>query len=143
MDSDNTTNIIKYIIRNIPYGLLKETLEHLKVLVGQSALEEKEIKDELTLYEEEHLKHVNYNDEKMILSKLNKNEENFYFEQMKKLKITISPLSDNFDKIVNLEENELPQNEFFNIISKILNSYKEKNFENSISAATGRINLFI
>jgi hypothetical protein len=137
MDSDNTTNIIKYIIRNVPYGLLKETLEHLKLLAGQSALEQKEILEELAIYEEEHLKHVNYNDEKIILSRLNKNDEKFYVDQNKKTKFSIEPLSENFDKIVNLEGHELPQNNFLNYVSKFLHSYREKNFENNISAATG------
>jgi hypothetical protein len=138
MNSDSTTNIIKYIIRNVPYGLLKETLEHLKLLVGQSALEQKEIQEELAVYDEEHLKQINYNDEKIILSKLNKDNENFYIDQHKKSKFSIEPLSENFDKIVNLDGHELEQNNFFNFISKYLLIYKEKNFENNISAATGR-----
>lgn len=139
MDSENNLNIIKYIIRNTPYGLLKETIEHLKILVGQSVLEDEAVLEELKLYDEEHLRQINYNDEKIVISKYNRNEENMYYDNQKKLKFSISALSENFDKIIQLEDHDLPKNEFVELLSKSLNAYKEKYYDGKISAATGII----
>ena len=138
MDPSNTNNILKYIIRNTPYGHLKETIENLKSLVGSSAIEEQEIQDEIRLYEEEHLKHVHLNDDRILISKLNKDEENFYFDQSKKLKILVSPLSENIDKISEAEVAQGPVEDFRSSLDKALNEYKNRSFKSGISACNSK-----
>jgi len=140
MDPSNVINIVKYLIRSTPYGHLKETIENLKNLVGSQIIEEKEIQDEIASYEEEHLKHVNLNDDKIIITKFNKDEENFYHEHTKKIKIQINPLSENIEKISDLEEDHQNSN-FRDILDKILNEYKEKFYKSAITASNSRLNI--
>jgi hypothetical protein len=134
MDPSNVINIVKYLIRSTPYGHLKETVENLKNLVGSHIIEEKEVQDEIASYEEEHLKHVNLNDDKIIISKFNKDEENYYHEQTKKIKILINPLSENIEKISDLEEDYQNSN-FRDILDKALNEYKDKSYKSAITAS--------
>ncbi len=137
MDSENVVNIVKYLIRSTPYGHLKETLENLKNLVGSSIIDEKQIQDEITFYEEDHLRQVSLNEDKIIISKYNKDEEGFYHDQGKKIKIQINPLSENIEKINDLEE----QNnfEFRNFLEKALNDYVNRCFKSGITASNSKI----
>ena len=136
MDQSNVNNIVKYIIRSTPYGHLKETVENLKNLVGAAAIEDKEIQDEITNYEEEHFKQVNLNEDKIIISKLNKDEENYYHDQTKKFKIMINPLSENIEKITELEEGD---NQFRALLDKLFAEYRDKCYKSGISASNGKI----
>jgi hypothetical protein len=114
MDSETNVNLdaIKYIIRNTPIGHLKDSLENLKTLIGSYIFEEKAIKDELAKYEEDHFKTVNFNEDKILISKFNKDSENFYHDQTRKIKISLSPLSDNIDLIHNLDADEIEKLNF-------------------------------
>ena len=138
MDPNNVNNIVKYLIRSTPYGHLKETIDNLKNLVGASVIDEKEIQEEINIYEEDHLKQVSLNEDKIILSKFNKDEDNYYHDQTKKIKILINPLSENIEKIVEIEENGKNQN-FRESLDKLLNEYKEKSYKGGISASNSKI----
>jgi hypothetical protein len=132
MDSGSINNIVKYLIRSTPYGHLKETIENLKNLVGAHTIEDKEIQDEITLYEEDHLRHVSLNDDRIIVSKWNRDEEGFYHDQGKKIKIHINPLSENIEKITDIEDEVT--SEFRNLIDKALSEYVNKSYKSGISA---------
>jgi capping protein alpha len=136
MDSSNITNIVKYIIRNTPFGHLKETIENIKNLVGASIFEEKDIQDELKAYEEEHFKQVNLNDDKIIMSKFNKDSEDFYYDQSKNLKIMINPLSENIEKISEIEGEN---NSFAEILNKFLIEYRDKSYKSGVCAVNSNI----
>ena len=114
MDSETNLNLdaIKYIIRNTPIGHLKDSLENLKTLIGSYIFEEKVIKEELAKYEEDHLKTVNFNEDKILISKFNKDSENFYHDQTRKIKISLLPLSDNIEVIHDLDAAELEKLNF-------------------------------
>lgn len=118
MDSENTIPIIKYIIRNTPIGHLKETIENLKSLLGSAIIENKTVQDEILAYEEEHFKQMHLNEDKIIVSKYNKDDEGFYVDQAKKLKIAVNPLNENIEKIVEFKEN---QNTSFRYLKTIKN----------------------
>lgn len=134
MDSSNFINVAKYIIRNTPIGHLKETLENLKNLIGPNIIEEKEVQDEITSYEEEHFKQVPLNEDKIILSKFNKDEDGFYHDQSKKLKIAISPLNENIEKLVEIES----PSTFRDIIDKHLEEYKNKFYKGGITGVNSK-----
>lgn len=102
MDSENIINVVKYVIKNTPIGHLKETVENLKTLVGSALLENQAVLDEITLYEETHLKQMHLNEDKIIIAKQNKDEEGFYHDLAKNLKIAVNPLNDNIEKISEL-----------------------------------------
>ena len=102
MDSENNLPIIKYIIKNTPIGHLKETIENLKIVIGGSFMDSKAVLDEISAYEEEHFKQINLNEDKIIISKHNKDDEGYYNDQSKKLKIKANPLNENIEKIVEL-----------------------------------------
>jgi hypothetical protein len=136
MDSDNVLNIVKYLIRSTPYGHLKETLENLKNLVGPNIIDEKEIQDEITLYEEDHLRQVSLNEDKIIISKYNKDEEGFYHDQGRKIKIQINPLSENIEKINDLEDDS--NFEFRNLLEKALREYVSKCYKSGITASNSK-----
>ena len=114
MDSDLNINLdaIKYIIRNTPIGHLKDTLDNLKIVIGSQIFEEKSIKEELASYEEEHFKSVNFNENKILISKYNKDSENFYHDQTRKIKISLAPLSENIESIRDLDDSEIENMKF-------------------------------
>ena len=142
MDPNNVNNIVKYLIRSTPYGHLKETIDNLKNLVGASVIDDKAIQDEINIYEEDHLKQVSLNEDKIILSKFNKDEDNYYHDQTKKIKILINPLSENIEKIVEIEDNGKHHN-LRDSLDKLLNEYKEKSYKGGISASNSKIFLII
>lgn len=109
MDSETNVNLdaIKYIIRNTPIGHLKDCLDNLRALIGSGIFEEPAIKEELTKYEEDHFRTVNFNEDKIIISKYNKDSENFYHDQTRKIKISLLPLSENIETINDLDQAEL------------------------------------
>ncbi len=135
----NIKNIVKYIIRSTPYGHLKETIENLKNLVGPTLTEDLDIQNEVRNYEEEHFKQVNLNEDKIVISKLNKDEENYYHDQSKKIKIMINPLSENIEKISELEEAGILNN-FRSLLNKTFSEYRERCFKSGIAASNGIIN---
>jgi hypothetical protein len=137
MDSTNNINIIKYIIRSTPIGHIKETVKNLKSIIDPSLLEEKEVQDELLAYEEEHFKHIHLNEDKIIISKYNKDSEGFYYDQSKKLKISVLPESDNIEKIIKLEDNQLPS--IRDQLDKAVIEYRDKNYKAGISATNSTI----
>lgn len=114
MDSETNVNLdaIKYIIRNTPIGHLKDSLENLKTLIGSYIFEEKAIKEELAKYEEDHFKTVNFNEDKILISMFNKDSDNFYHDQTRKIKISLLPLSDNIEVIHDLDAAELEKLNF-------------------------------
>lgn len=139
MDSENVLNIVKYLIRSTPYGHLKETLENLKNLVGSSIIDEKQIQNEISFYEEEHLRQVSLNEDKIIISKYNKDDEGFYHDQGKKIKIQINPLSENIEKINDLED--ISNYEFRNFLEKALSEYVSRCFKSGITASNSKNSL--
>ncbi len=146
MDSNNTINIIKYIIRNTPFGHLKETMENLRTLVGASLLEHSDVLDEIKAYEEDHFKQVSLNDDKIVISKYNKDEDNFYHDQSKNLKIMVNPLSENIEKIEKIENNENEQDHYYSdqfsanlhkSLSRLSNEYKDRCYKSGVAAVNG------
>jgi hypothetical protein len=148
MDSNNTLDIIRYVIRHTPFGHLKETIENLKVLVGSSYLEHANVQNEIKAYEEDHFKQVSLNEEKIVISKHNKDEDYFYHDQSKNFKIYVNPLNENIEKIEKIENKEdnsnshmyadrFSQNLHKNLI-KLLNEYKEKCYKNGVAAVNGK-----
>jgi hypothetical protein len=98
---------IKYLIRNTPIGHIKDCLDNLRSLIGAAVLEDPAIKEELVKYEEDHFKTVNFNEDKILISKFNKDSENFYHDQTRKIKISLLPISDNIEVIKELDQSEL------------------------------------
>jgi hypothetical protein len=138
MDSTNIINVGKYIIRNTPIGHLRESVDNIKNLVGGNILDEKEIQDEITSYEEDHFKQVALNDEKIIISKFNKDGEKFYHDQTKKFKISINPLSENIETLHEISSGS----PFRDTLDKFLHEYRDKNYKGVITAinSKGHIN---
>ena len=98
---------VRYIIRNTPIGHLKDSIDNLKILVGASVFEDDAIKSEIIKYEEDHFRSVNFNDDKILISKYNKDNENYYVDQSKKIKIALLPQNENIENIVDLNESAL------------------------------------
>lgn len=98
---------VRYIIRNTPIGHLKDSIENLKILVGASVFEEDAIKSEIIKYEEDHFRSINFNEDKILISKYNKDSQNYYVDQGKKIKISLLPQSENIENIVDLNEKEM------------------------------------
>lgn len=137
MDPSNVP-IIKYIIKSSPIGHLKETIENLKTVIGGQALEDKEIQAEILNYEEDHYKQISLNDDKILISKFTKDSEGFYHDQGKKLKISVVPLSENIEKIVDLDDSNVT-NPLRIAIDKKLIEYKDKNYKSSITATNSKL----
>lgn len=113
MDSESVNlDAIKYIIRNTPIGHLKDALDNLKTLIGSSIFDEPSIKEELLKYEEDHFKYINFNEDKILISKYNKDADNFYHDQSRKIKISLLPLSENIENIQELPSEELENYKF-------------------------------
>jgi hypothetical protein len=138
MDSEEIINIIKFLIKFTPIGHIKETIKNLKSIVDPALLDEKSIQDELSAYEEEHFKQISLNEDKIILSKFNKDEDNYYHDQTKKIKILAQPLNENIEKIVEIEEHEIPQNPIRNLLDNALTTYREKNYKSGITGTNSK-----
>jgi hypothetical protein len=139
MDSTNSINIIKYIIRSTPIGHIKETVKNLKTIIDPALLEEKEVQDELLAYEEEHFRQFHLNEDKIIVSKFNKDNEGFYYDQNKRLKISVLPGSDNIEKFIELEEGNIPKSSLRDLLDKGIIEYREKNYKTGIAASNGKV----
>ena len=138
MDNQNK-DIIKYIIKSAPIGHLSQTIENLKNLLGASSLDRKEITDEIMLYEEEHFKQLKIKDEKIVINPYNKEEGNIYEDQIRKVKINPTPLSENIEKIEDIES--VVECKLRDEIYKALEDYKNKNFKLDITAINGNISI--
>lgn len=127
-----TLSIIKFLIKETPIGHVKTTIDNLKVILGIDLTDNPEIQKELIHYEEQHLRHVNMNDEKIVLSSFTRGEDGFYYDKIKKLKFSIEPLSENIEKIETIDEStcELTKN-----INEALKKHIEKNYKSSVTAS--------
>jgi hypothetical protein len=143
MEAQNINRVVKYIIRNTPNGHLNEVIENLKVLVGSSVIESPVIQAELRSYDEDHFRQVSIEDEKMILSKYNRSdctgEEDCYYDAERKVKIQVSPSSEN--KIQTLTEEDVEPTSR-RLLDKSLNDYREKFYKSGIASSNG-ISMFL
>ena len=136
MDNQNT-DILKYIIKSAPIGHLSQTIENLKNLVGASLMDRKDILDEIIIYEEQHFKQLKIKDEKIVINPYNKDEGNLYEDQLKRVKISPTPLSENIEKIEDVEN--VVECKLRDEIYKALDEYKKKNFKEEITAINGNL----
>lgn len=127
-----TLSIIKFLIKETPVGHIKSTIDNLKVILGLDLTDNNEIRNELVHFEEQHLRHVNVNDEKIVLSSFNNGNDGFYYDQVKKLKISIEPLNENIEKIETLNKSPC---ELTMKIDEALKKHIEKNYKSSVTAS--------
>ena len=80
----NEINVAKYIIKHTPIGHLPQTVQNLSVVCGEELMDRAEVKTDIVSYQEDHLFHVPVYDGKAIVSKLNKDSEDYYYDQNKK-----------------------------------------------------------
>lgn len=136
MVENQNTEILKYIIKSAPIGHLSQTIENLKNLVGGSSLENKDIDQEISNYEEQHFKQLKIKDEKIVINPYNRTEDNFYEDQNRKIRICPTPLSENIEKIEDIEN--VPECRLRDEMYKAYEDYKNKNFKSEISAINGK-----
>lgn len=141
MDGNQNTEILKYIIKSAPIGHLSQTIENLKNLVGGAALEKKEVDDEISSYEEQHFKQLKIRDEKIVINPSNKEDGNVYEDQIRKVRISPTPLSENIEKIEDLET--VVECKLRDEIHRALEEYRLKNYKPEISAINGNTLLMI
>lgn len=133
MDSQITA-IIKFLIKETPVGHLKSTLESLKTIIGIDFLDSPEIKKEISIYEEDHLKQVSIEEDKVLISNRTKDSEDNYFDLNKQLKFRNNPLSENLD---NIDKYNSKNNSFRELIYKKLKEYTASNFKKGVVAING------
>lgn len=128
--------IIKFLIRETPIGHIKSTIDNIKIILGIEVTDDPEIVEELINYENEHLRLVNVGEDKIILSNIVKDSDGLYHDQNKKLKIAISPLNENIDRIedVNCEVCKIRS-----CLYEQLSKYKEKNYKPNVTAINGKL----
>ena len=149
MDSNNTINIVKYIIRNTPFGHLRETIDNIKFLVGNLVIDHPEVQDEIKTYEEEHFKQISLNEEKIVITKYNKDKDNYYHDQSKNLKICVNPMNENIEKIekitsTDVEDEGIGYTDEFSknlhkSLTKLLSQYKDRCYKNGVAAVNCKI----
>ena len=100
-------------------------------------MDRKEIFDEIMNYEEKHFKHLKINDEKIVINCYNKEEGNSYEDQIRKVKINPTPLSENIEKIQDLEN--VLECKLRDEIYKELEEYMKKSFKPDITAINGNL----
>ena len=119
--------IAKYIISHTPIGLLDSSLENLKVLIKENILKSPEINKEIIAYKENHLIPIEIQKEKtnekikVIASPYNKDNEDFYYDQIQKIRFK---LNDKYEP-ENIEE-FLISTEMFRKISRRMEGYVDK-----------------
>lgn len=135
MGDENNLNVAKYIIHQIPIGHIEESVEKLKIICGEELIDSAEVKAELVSYEENHFKHIPYNDGKILLSKETKDGEDYYYDQSKQIKIKVNPLS---DEIVSSEAISM-ESSLQKAINAKMKEFKAKYYKDSITAVNGNI----
>lgn len=127
-------NIVKYLIKETPFGHLNNLIDNLKIIVGIQVIESSEIQNEILNYEMEHLKHLKLDDKTIVLSKTTKDSEGYFHDQSSGVKILVQPLSENIDKI---EQTETDNDSFRESLNKHLQSYIEKGYKAEITSGNG------
>ena len=110
---ENAINVAKYIISQTPIGHLNKSIQNLKSLIGEETMESETINKELEQYAENHLTHVQYNDEgkKIVISNLNKDNNGFYIDQGQQIKIKLNITGGEIQEKEKYEETNKLRNE--------------------------------
>ncbi len=133
---DQSADIVKYVIKSTPIGHLPQSLENLRNLIGSEMIESAPIQEEIVSYEEKHLKFLKTDDEnKIVLTTHNKESPNTYHDQVKKIRVTINPLSDTPQTVEELGDSEFSQ--LRDDIYRHLEEYRQKSYKTEISAING------
>ena len=121
--SQSAISALKYAIEHTPVGMLPQQHSNLQKLNVDEATSD-EITSSLRDYEERHLRQIPIEDSSFILSPYNKDSSNYYYDQTKRYKLQISPLSNNFDKLEKIEDSSSLQKQ----LSKAVGDYLDKYF---------------
>lgn len=125
MTDSNEINVAKYIIRQTPIGHLEESIENLKIVCGEELMDKEEVKKEVVSYEEDHLAQVPYSNSKVIVSKLNKDQNDFYYDQSQQIKFKLSDDSKTPENVEAVSDSSTLRK----AIEEQLKKYKEKYYK--------------
>ena len=143
-DKSNEINVAKYIIQNTPIGHLEESIENLKIVCGEEVMDQDPVKSQIISYQEDHLAQIPVNDSKSVISKLNKDENGFYYDMDKQVKFKVSPEKSEATDIENIEDNSSLRK----AIEKNIKSYRDQCYKSNIAkvnvyAENEKINVLI
>jgi hypothetical protein len=115
--------LAKYIIHKTPIGLLDQSMYNLKILLKGDILTSPEILKELNIYKQNHLIpfEVKNAKTKVIVSPYNKDNEDFYYDQIQKIRFK---LNDKYEP-ENVEEYTI-NTEIFRKIWRRMDEYIKK-----------------
>ncbi len=130
-ENENSINVAKYIINQTPIGHLNKSIQNLKNLIGEESMESETIKKEIQNYAENHLSHVQYNNEgnKLIISNVTKDNDGFYYDQGQKIKVKLNISDGGINSIDSIEDTDSLRQE----IDTKIKSYLDKYYTNGIS----------
>ena len=111
----------KFIIENTPIGLLNDINNYIK-LIDEKLTYSNEYNNIIKKYEEDHFKQIPLENDKSLITNYNKDNENYYHDQTKKYKVQILPLSENFEKLEKLTDENILQT----LIEKEIANYQNK-----------------
>ena len=105
-DKSNEINVAKYIISKTPIGHLNKSIQNLKSLIGEEAMDSQLIHNEVQEYAEKHLSHVQFNEEgnKIVISNLNKDSNGFYVDQGQQIKIKLNVAEGGIEETQTVED---------------------------------------
>jgi capping protein alpha len=137
-ENENSINVAKYIINQTPIGHLNKSIQNLKNLIGEESMESETIKKEIQNYAENHLSHVQYNNEgnKLIISNVTKDNDGFYYDQGQKIKVKLNISDGGINSIDSIEDTDSLRQE----IDTKIKSYLDKYYTNGISKSNIYIN---
>jgi capping protein alpha len=145
-DHSNEINVAKYIISQVPIGHLPQSLENLSIVVGEEVMDQPEIKSAIHSYTEDHLTQISNNGQKVIISKLNKDANNTYYDQSQGIKYTLNEECKEITNVENCDDSSTLRK----AIDDALTQYKEKYYKHTITTSnvyydesTGNINIII
>ena len=105
----------KFIIENTPIGLLNDINNYIK-LIDEKLTYSSEYNNIIKKYEEDHFKQIPLENDKSLITNYNKDN------QTKKYKVQILPLSENFEKLEKLTDENILQT----LIEKEIANYQNK-----------------
>ena len=137
-ENENSINVAKYIINQTPIGHLNKSIQNLKNLIGEESMESETIKKEIQNYAENHLSHVQYNNEgnKLIISNITKDNDGFYYDQGQKIKVKLNISDGGINTIDSIEDTDSLRQE----IDTKIKLYLDKYYTNGISKSNIYIN---
>lgn len=130
-EAENAKKVAKYIIKNTPVGHLNKSIENLKVIIGDTIMNNPEVIKEINNYGENHFDpvQVEFINSKVVISPQTKDSDGYYYDQTQNVKFKMGPDGMSAIRAEKIEFSDTNRD----AIEKALQSYINKYYKNEVA----------